>query len=150
MPAHRPSTRWVWSSAIAAITLPFLLRLTGRGWLVEALAAVPGSRWVNFALGLFCMAGWYTVPWVAVMIYRALGRKPRFFWPWWLFLALGSVALLALPTRRSSDYNEDLAAQVPGFTEGMLGGAVPLLALGVLLWAASVWTRLRRTRRRMG
>lgn len=150
MPAHRPSTRWVWSSAIAAITLPLLLRLTGRGWLVEALAAVPGSRWVNFALGLFCMAGWYTIPLVAVIIYRALGRKPRFFWPWWLFLALGSVALLALPTRRSSDYNKDLAAQVPGFTEGMLGGAVPLLALGLLLWAASVWTRLRRTRRRMG
>jgi amino acid transporter len=148
MPARRPSSQLVCSSASAAIALPLLLRLSGRGWLVDALAGMPGSRAVNFTLGFICTGGWYTIPLVAVIVYRRRDRKPPFFWPWWLFLALGALALLTLPTRRSSDYNDGLASRVPGFTDGALAGTIPLLVGGLLLWAASGWSRLRRAQRR--
>jgi hypothetical protein len=148
MPARRPSSPLIWSSAVVAIALPALLWFTGRSWLVDALAAVNGSRSVNVALGFFCTAGWYTIPLVAVIVYRRRDREPPFFWPWWLFVALGALALLTLPTRRSSEYNEGLASRVPGFTDGALAGGVPLIVGGLLLWAGSGWSRLRRSRGR--
>jgi hypothetical protein len=132
-----------------AVLLPLLLWLTGRVWLVDALDSVngSGSRPVNFTLGVVCSAGWYTIPLIAVLIYRKQKREPKLYWPWWAFLCLGALALLTIPTRGGSPYNDGLATRVPGFTDGVLAGAIPLLLGGLFLWAGEAWGRLRRRRR---
>jgi hypothetical protein len=113
------------------------LRSTDRVWLVDLLDAPGLSQTGNVALGCGVAAGWYLFPLIVRLVCKLSGRRtPSGAWETLvlaMFAALGAVAIVALPNRYDSAYNEALGQRVPGFSAGLVVGSVPLLVLGLVI-----------------
>jgi hypothetical protein len=135
--------KWLWYVVpIAFVAGGALLWFIDRQWLVDLLDAPDLPSAGNVALGVAVGAGWYVFAIIVFLVRKLSGRtRPSTAMAvaqLWIFAALGAFAIAAFPNRRGGRaYNDALSDQVPGFSMGLLAGAIPLLVLGLLIWLAS-------------
>jgi hypothetical protein len=127
-----------WIGPVVIVAAGVLLRLTDRLWLVDWFDAPSLSEGGNIALGIAVGAAWYTLPLLLVGISLVFGARDRMATPaLWLFGILGALAVAALPNRHDGAYNLALDDRVPGLTNGMIIGTIPLFFVGAVIWVAN-------------